>query len=1185
MNPITVFTIYIRTQKRWRYASAMAVFVLVFAGVFGFASKGEAFVAPLLIGGALTLFTGALAVKMFQDQILGGIVVIVEGILKALTGLFLVVINMIVDVSQYTQFIDSIPVTRGWEIIRDLCNMFFVLILLAIAIGTILQHEKYTYSKTLPKLISAAILINFSKTIAGLAIDFSNIVMLTFVGAVENTAGGNFVGLLGIDQFLNYASAAGPAKVDVVGVFASLILAFIFMVIALVVVVVMLYILIARVVALWFLVVLSPAAFFLSALPDDKGFGKKWWDQFVNYLIVGPIMMFFLWLSFTTLQLAGGSNPDARPELGTVISAVPPVDPNALSGFSGSVGTALGSPQSTLGTFLGIVMLLGSMVVAQQLGVEGGKMAGGVVEGARAYAAGKKGPSPMRWARERYDMFSKMRQKAREEKVKESLVRWGRPIGVAAAAVGGAKDMAAKWVATRDIMKKPREMWNKMYTEPKRALAEKLADLAGDAQDQKNKSGETEQEARNRRERAARLESKPDDFRRMKAVLAEEIEQAEREFPENESDEERGKRLKRIEGMKKKMTELEDDAKLAESPAALLARRAELERERDEKAQQVDEKAKEADDASLRGNINELKKKASELQALKDDLDGISNKIESVDGILTPDGKRRKADRIEENAKDLEDKANTSKLTDKEFEEKYGKSKAEMLGEADEFKKQAIKERGYADFLDGRKEDPDGGFAALKKKIASDLRSEAVGLDMDSDKYKLNAQSLEFKGAIARGMSLAPDVMLRSGQFAGAAVLSAVGGGAGLLLPYLGDMANGIDGFGRRVMRDMDDLQNETIASAQKHVSGLRDEVVKAIAAGAVKGFSNTDQMAAQKEMMKRQLYTTEEIDGARTLFAQRGGRAGALEAFDFDVWSKYPSQAFGMTPEQLVHLLEKGRISLKDIASRPDAISADLLKAINRLANNISAGHLMDMKSNPIIEAAMKSASIKSIKEMREQGKDKDKDGNATHDFMMMGKTAGMTRAYIDNPDLFNITKDGFQGPDREFNERLFENAMKDDDVAPYMILTLHNSLLQNPDTPIMKMITKYLDPEGSDNPDMATHVMAAIRNMAGKLADRGKANGANIMAGITANIEAAEFSKRLGKDFAVELKNMNIRIPDLENPFSTLEIKDVFQSLADQLGEEGHAIVTKIKKDGREWLKENSRFYARNAWGQDRF
>ncbi|MHB8903921.1 MAG: hypothetical protein ACYC40_02375, partial [Patescibacteria group bacterium] len=119
-------------------------------------------------------------------------------IVSALGWILIKLMGILVYFAQYNGFIKSTVVTNGWVIVRDICNMFFVLILLIIAFATILRIEEYNYKKWLPKLILMAILINFSKMICGLLIDAAQIVMLTFVNSFKDVAGANLTSALGI---------------------------------------------------------------------------------------------------------------------------------------------------------------------------------------------------------------------------------------------------------------------------------------------------------------------------------------------------------------------------------------------------------------------------------------------------------------------------------------------------------------------------------------------------------------------------------------------------------------------------------------------------------------------------------------------------------------------------------------------------------------------------------------------------------------------------------------------------------------------------------------------------------------------------------------------------------------------------------------------------------------------------
>jgi len=89
-------------------------------------------------------------------------------------------VDLLISVMSYPININMPAVNAGWAVIRDLCNNFFIVILLAIAVGTVFRLPSYRYKEALPKLLVAAVLINFSKMITGIAIDISQIIMLTF---------------------------------------------------------------------------------------------------------------------------------------------------------------------------------------------------------------------------------------------------------------------------------------------------------------------------------------------------------------------------------------------------------------------------------------------------------------------------------------------------------------------------------------------------------------------------------------------------------------------------------------------------------------------------------------------------------------------------------------------------------------------------------------------------------------------------------------------------------------------------------------------------------------------------------------------------------------------------------------------------------------------------------------------
>ncbi len=290
------------------------------------------------------------------------------------TQLLTFLVELLVDIAAYNGFATAEAVERGWVIVRDLTNMFFILVMLVIAFGTILGVEEYSYKRMLPRLLIMAVLINFSKVICGLLIDFSQVVMLTFVNGFSAIAGGNFVQMFQVsgawELIGERAEAAVDARTQTWSTVGSLVLAAVMMLIASVAVAIMMLILIGRIVMLWLLVVLSPLAFFLSAFPKGAAAGAyaQWWKMFGNYVVVGPFVAFFLWLS---LAVAGAG--DIAADLNVAASGAAGTEGEGTSLFV----SELGSQQEFASFIIAIALLMGGMTMTSQLGVMGGGMMAG----------------------------------------------------------------------------------------------------------------------------------------------------------------------------------------------------------------------------------------------------------------------------------------------------------------------------------------------------------------------------------------------------------------------------------------------------------------------------------------------------------------------------------------------------------------------------------------------------------------------------------------------------------------------------------------------------------------------------------------------------------------------------------------------------------------------------------------
>jgi hypothetical protein len=310
---------------------------------------------------------------------------LLEAISALIGQLLLWAIDLLIQVSKYNSFLDSNVVSVGWVLVRDVANMFFILIMLVIAFGTMLKIEAYSWKKLLPRLILTALLVNFSKTFIGLLIDFSQVIMLTFVNGYAAAAGGNFMKLFQIEElFKSYALSPQDIDVSLGGnvefkVLMGFALGTIMLGISLIVILVFVAILLFRIITLWILIVLSPLAFLLGTFPKGQEYYGQWWKQLQGQIIVGPMVAFFLWLSLAAL---GGGNNNAQiayeSAKGQDLKILPAID----------TSTEAGKWDNMASFAISIAMLLMSLQMIQQLGVAGAGLASGALSTIKSKAKG-----------------------------------------------------------------------------------------------------------------------------------------------------------------------------------------------------------------------------------------------------------------------------------------------------------------------------------------------------------------------------------------------------------------------------------------------------------------------------------------------------------------------------------------------------------------------------------------------------------------------------------------------------------------------------------------------------------------------------------------------------------------------------------------------------------------------------
>ncbi|MBT4121032.1 MAG: hypothetical protein HOA57_02960 [Candidatus Magasanikbacteria bacterium] len=295
-----------------------------------------------------------------------------------------------IAIAQWNNYLDVATVMLGWTMVRDVANMFFVVILLVIAFGTILGIEQYQWNKTLIKLILAAVFINFSNLICGIFIDAAHVFTITFVNAISATAGGNFIQAFNIEKLFKLVGK--PESVDAttdfsIGLLVAALASLLFSILAMCIIAAYAMIMLARMVALWVLVIFSPLAFILQVLPGTQSYAKQWWDKFMKQVLVAPVMVFFLWLTFATVGSGGVQGPIDQGGIGLNVGGAGTEESSVSigAGLKGDVATSL-SDATTWANMASFFIPLALMIVGMNVVTQMGVVGGGLVQSGQAMA-------------------------------------------------------------------------------------------------------------------------------------------------------------------------------------------------------------------------------------------------------------------------------------------------------------------------------------------------------------------------------------------------------------------------------------------------------------------------------------------------------------------------------------------------------------------------------------------------------------------------------------------------------------------------------------------------------------------------------------------------------------------------------------------------------------------------------
>ena len=236
---------------------------------------------------------------------------------------------------------DNSSIFYIWQIMRDITNILFVVVLLIVVYSQItgIGITNYGIKKALPKLIIAAVLVNLSYILCALAVDASNILGSSLRGLFDNiqiqaiNAGGLSAdaaqitwsdlatALIGGGVVAGFVVAASSLLFPILG---ALLCAIISVLIGLITIGL-------RQSLVSILIMISPLAFICYLLPNTEKWFGKWKDIFISMLIFYPMFS----LLFGASRLAGWamitSSIENNSAFGVAIGMVVQVLPLILS--------------------------------------------------------------------------------------------------------------------------------------------------------------------------------------------------------------------------------------------------------------------------------------------------------------------------------------------------------------------------------------------------------------------------------------------------------------------------------------------------------------------------------------------------------------------------------------------------------------------------------------------------------------------------------------------------------------------------------------------------------------------------------------------------------------------------------------------------------------------------------------
>lgn len=224
-----------------------------------------------------------------------------EQIKEGISTLFDWIKNALLNVINVGTLTHNAGLVAAWKTFRDLVNIFFILVLIAIAFSNMLRVnlDAYGARALLPRLVFAVIAVNFSFLLVQIMVNFAYILSSPFLSKALGT--------------LSNPPASG-SLIDPSAGIGQFLITLLLVLVVLVGFVILFFFFIVRILVIWLLAALSPLVFLFMVLPATRSLASMWWKNAIKWIFMAPVAFMILFVASEMLNHSGDSQDINGPD-------------------------------------------------------------------------------------------------------------------------------------------------------------------------------------------------------------------------------------------------------------------------------------------------------------------------------------------------------------------------------------------------------------------------------------------------------------------------------------------------------------------------------------------------------------------------------------------------------------------------------------------------------------------------------------------------------------------------------------------------------------------------------------------------------------------------------------------------------------------------------------------------------